>query len=130
MPYYSAGTLTLTQDKKGVDSSHLFTLANVTEEGFTYSGTAQKTRTTVAIVKYYDLDLRDAVYEEVVDEENLAKHGLVSKTINAFGCTSRYQARRIGRWLLYVANNEPQTCVFTTALDAGTLCRHGQIIDI
>ena len=130
MPYYSAGALTLTQDKKGVDSSHLFTLANVTEEGFTYSGTAQKTRTTVAIVKYYDLDLRDAVYEEVVDEENLAKHGLVSKTINAFGCTSRYQARRIGKWLLYVANNETQTCVFTTSLEAGTLCRPGQIIDI
>ena len=130
MPYYSAGALTLTQDKKGVDSSHLFTLANVTEEGFTYSGTAQKTRTTVAIVKYYDLELRDAVYEEVVDEENLAKHGLVSKTINAFGCTSRYQARRIGKWLLYVANNETQTCVFTTSLEAGTLCRPGQIIDI
>ncbi len=130
MPYYSAGALTLTQDKKGVDSSHLFTLANVTEEGFTYSGTAQKTRTTVAIVKYYDLELRDAVYEEVVDEENLAKHGLISKTINAFGCTSRYQARRIGKWLLYVANNETQTCVFTTSLEAGTLCRPGQIIDI
>ena len=130
MPYYSAGSLTLTQDKANVDPSHIFTLANVSPEGFNYSGTAQKTRTTVAIVKYYDMDLRDAVFEEVIDQSAVQKFGVISKTIDAFGCTSRSAARRLGKWLLYVAQNETETCTFVTSLEAGTICRPGQIIEI
>ena len=130
MPYYSNGSLTLTQDKKDVDPSHIFTLANVTPEGFNYSGTAQKTRTTVAIVKYFDNILRDAAYEEVIDEVGVQKFGVIQKAIDAFGCTSRSTARRLGKWLLYVAQHETETCTFVTSLEAGTICRPGQIIEI
>tara|TARA_R100000664_G_C2759846_1_gene150107 strand:+ start:3119 stop:8521 length:5403 start_codon:yes stop_codon:yes gene_type:complete len=130
MPYYGAGALNLSQDKKGVDPSYLFTLANVSPEGFSYSGVAQTTRITVAIVKYYDMTLRDMAYEEVIDDAAVQKFGVVSKTINAFGCTSRGAARRVGRWLIYVAQNETETCTFVTSLEAGTVCRPGQIIEI
>ncbi len=130
MPYYGAGALNLSQDKKGVDPSYLFTLANVSPEGFSYSGVAQTTRITVAIVKYYDMTLRDMAYEEVIDDAAVQKFGVISKTINAFGCTSRGAARRVGRWLIYVAQNETETCTFVTSLEAGTVCRPGQIIEI
>jgi predicted phage tail protein len=43
MPYWAVGSLTVSQDKP-VDPSYLFTLANVTEEGFSYSGSSLKTR--------------------------------------------------------------------------------------
>ena len=48
MPYYQAGSLTITQDAPK-DSSYLFTLANVLEPGFTYSNASQKTRPTVVL---------------------------------------------------------------------------------
>ena len=56
MPYYEAGSLTITQDSPK-DSSYLFTLANVLEPGFSYSNTSQKARPTVVIAKYLDLSL-------------------------------------------------------------------------
>ncbi|NCA23847.1 MAG: host specificity protein J, partial [Betaproteobacteria bacterium] len=48
MPFWSTGALTISQDKP-VDSAYLFTLANVTEEGFAYSGSDVKTRPNVVV---------------------------------------------------------------------------------
>tara|TARA_B100000424_G_scaffold218194_2_gene176481 strand:+ start:3059 stop:8371 length:5313 start_codon:yes stop_codon:yes gene_type:complete len=130
MAMYTAGKLSLIQDRKGQDTSFLFTLANVTPDGFQYSSSSVKTRTTVAVVKYLDLNLRDTAYEEVLDEVAISKYGVNTKNIDAFGCTSRYQARRLGRWLLYSLANETESVAFTTTLEAGALCRPGQIIEI
>ena len=130
MAMYTAGKLSLIQDRKGQDTSFLFTLANVTPDGFQYSSSSVKTRTTVAVVKYLDLNLRDTAYEEVLDEVAITKYGVNTKNIDAFGCTSRYQARRLGRWLLYSLANETESVAFTTTLEAGALCRPGQIIEI
>jgi len=130
MAMYTAGKLSLIQDRKGQDTSFLFTLANVAPDGFQYSSSSVKTRTTVAVVKYLDLTLRDTAYEEVLDEGAIAKYGVNTKNIDAFGVTSRYQARRLGRWLLYSLANETETVAFTTTLEAAALCRPGQIIEI
>ena len=130
MAMYTAGKLSLIQDRKGQDTSFLFTLANVLPDGFQYSSSSVKTRTTVAVVKYLDLTLRDTAYEEVLDEAAIAKYGVNTKNIDAFGVTSRYQARRLGRWLLYSLANETETVAFTTTLEAAALCRPGQIIEI
>jgi predicted phage tail protein len=100
MPYWAVGSLTVSQDKP-VDSSYLFTLANVTEEGFSYSGSSLKTRPNVAVVSYMDLSLRDITYEVVEDAEAIAKYGVVKTELSAFATTSRGQAHRIGEWLLY-----------------------------
>jgi predicted phage tail protein len=129
MPYWAVGSLTVSQDKP-VDPAYLFTLANVTEEGFSYSGSSLKTRPNVAVVSYMDLSLRDITYEVVEDAEAIAKYGVVKTEISAFACTSRGQAHRIGEWLLYSERYEGETVTFATSMDAGVIVRPGQVISI
>ena len=133
MPYWSVGSLALTQDKPG-SSSYLFTLANITSEGFNYSGSSQRSRATAVVVKYFDQTLRTFAYEEVEDDASLfngiAKYGVITKNIEAFACTSRGQARRVGRWLIYSEAQETEVVSFTCSLEAGVLVRPGQIIDV
>ena len=129
MPYYEAGNLTVTQDSPK-DSSYLFTLANVLEPGFNYSNTSQRQRPTVVVAKYLDLELRDINYVEEIDTANQARYGSVVKNIDAFACTSRGQAARLAKWLLYMSNVEREVVSFTTSIDAGAVVRPGQIIEI
>jgi hypothetical protein len=129
MPYWSTGALTISQDKPS-DPAYLFTLANVSEEGFNYQGGSLKTRPTVAVVSYLDLSLRDIAYEVVEDQTAIAKYGVVTTEVSAFACTSRGQASRIGEWLLYSEQNESEVVTFTASIDAGVLVRPGQVINI
>jgi hypothetical protein len=129
MPYWAVGSLTVSQDKP-VDSSYVFTLANVSEEGFSYSGSSLKTRPNVAVVSYMDLALRDITYEVVEDAEAIAKYGVVKTELSAFACTSRGQAHRIGEWLLYSERYEGETVTFATSVDAGVIVRPGQVISV
>ena len=129
MPFWSAGAFTITQDSPK-DSSYLFTLANVLEPGFSYSNVSQKQRPTVVIAKYLDLELRDINYVEQIDSANQARYGSVVKNIDAFACTSRGQASRLAKWMLYMSNVEREVVTFSCAIDAGTLVRPGQIIEI
>ena len=111
------------------DASYLFSNSNVLDPGFTYSASSQKTRTNVAVVKYFDNELRDYQFEEVKDQTNINRYGSIVKNVDAFACTSRGQANRIGKWLLYMENNS-ETCSFVTSLVAGLSLRIGQIIEI
>jgi predicted phage tail protein len=129
MPYWSTGALTVSQDKP-TDPAYLFTLANVSEGGFSYSGSSLKTRPTVAVVQYNDLELRNAGYEVVEDQVGIAKFGVIKTEITAFACTSRGQANRLGEWLLYSSQAETETVTFTASVDAGVLVRPGQVIEI
>ena len=129
MPYYSAGSFTITQDSPA-DASYLFTIANVLEPGFTYSSTSQRVRPTVCVAKYLDLETRDINYEEVVDAANQTRYGTVVKNIDAFACTSRGQANRLAKWFLYMENVERNVISFSTSIDAGVTVRPGQIIEV
>jgi len=129
MPYWAAGALTISQDRPS-DPAFLFTRANVGPEGFSYSGSSIKSRPTVAVVRYQDLDLADAAYEVVEDAGGIARYGVVKAEIDAFACTSRGQAQRLGKWLLYAEQNEGNTCSFTSNLAAGVTVRPGMIIDV
>lgn len=129
MPYWSIGTLTISQDRPA-DSAYLFTLANVSDEGFSYQGSSRKTRPTVAVVSYLDLPSADIAYEVVEDQAAIAKYGVVTTQISAFACTSRGQASRIGEWLLYSEQYESEVVSFTASIDAGVVVRPGQIIEI
>ncbi len=129
MPYWATGTLTIAQDKPA-DSSYLFTLANVTEEGFSYSGSDTKVRPTVAVVSYLDLSTREIAYEIVEDRTAIAKYGVNTVEVSAFACTSRGQANRLGEWLLYSSQYETEVVSFTASIDAGVLVRPGQIIEV
>jgi hypothetical protein len=127
--YWSAGSLTVVQDKP-VDPSFLFTYANVSEAGFSYQNSSQKTRPTVAVVSYLDLSTREIAFEAVEDKDAIARYGVITTQISAFACTSRGQASRIGKWLLYAEQYESEIVSFTTSIDAGALVRPGQIIEI
>ena len=133
MSYWSVGSLALAQDKPQ-SSSYLFTLANITSEGFTYSGSSQRSRSTVVIVKYFDQTLRSFAYEEVKDDatmfNGIAKYGVITKNIEAFACTSRGQAKRVGKWMIYSESQETEVVSFTCSLEAGVFVRPGQVIDI
>lgn len=130
MPYWSTGALTISQDRPQ-DASFLFTTANVTEAGFSYSGSDTSTRPTAVTVKYFDTQTtRDVAYELVEDADLIEKYGYNNTQIDAFGCTSQSQARRVGKWLLYTSQYETEVVSFSTSIDAGTICRPGQIIEI
>jgi predicted phage tail protein len=129
MPYWSTGALTISQDRPA-DPSYLFTLANVAEEGFSYSGSDIKTRPNVVVVQYLDLKSRDAAYEQVEDRTAIQRYGVIKQEVTAFACTSRGQAARIGEWILYAAQYETEVVSFTASIEAGVVVRPGQVIEI
>jgi len=129
MPFYAAGSISISGDRPS-DPVYQFTLANVTEEGFSYSGSSLKTRHTVINVGYFDLETRAIDYETVEDTAAIAKYGTVIKTIKTFGCTSRGQASRMGKWFLYNEQKSGESCTFKITPESGTLVRCGQIISI
>ena len=128
-PYWSTGALTLTQDKP-TDATYLFNRSNVLEPGFSYAGSDLKTRHTVAVVSYLDLETREQNYEIVEDRDAIAKYGWVATQIKAFACTSRGQANRLGQWILYSEQHETDVVSFTASIEAGVLVRPGAVIDI
>ena len=129
MPIWTAGTITLAQDSPK-DSSYLFSLANVTEEGFSYSGTSLKTRHTAVAVSYLNLDSRQMDFELVDDIAGQEKYGIITKQVKAFGCTSRGQAIRMGKAILFAEQNESEIVTFSTSIDSGIVVRPGAVIDI
>jgi predicted phage tail protein len=129
MPFWAAGSLTMMQDRPA-DPTALFSLANVSTEGFNYEGSSLKTRATVVIVGWLNLDLGDIDREVVEDFEGIGKYGVITKEVSAFACTSRSQAHRIGRWLLYSERYEGEVVAFTTSLENGIIVRPGAIIEI
>ena len=129
MPIWSAGSITITQDKP-VDPSYLFSLSNVTSEGFSYSGSSLKTRHSVISVSYYNMDSQEVDFEVVEDATAISKIGTVVKQIKAFACTSRGQARRLGKAILFAEQNESEVVAFATSIDSGAVVRPGAVIEI
>lgn len=129
MPYWSAGSLMISQDRPS-DPMYLFNQTNVTEEGFQYTGSSLKTRHTVAVVGYLDLVNQEIAYESVEDLEGIARYGVVTAEITAFACTSRSQAYRLGEWLLYTEQYENETVTFKASMDVGAAVRPGMIVAI
>lgn len=129
MPYWAAGSLSMMQDR-AADPVALFTLANVNEDGFTYESSSLKTRSTVVVVGWLNLELGDIDREVVEDPEGIARYGVVTKEVTAFATTSRSQAHRVGEWILYSERYETEVCSFTTSLENGIIVRPGAVINI
>tara|TARA_R100000988_G_C4007632_1_gene174107 strand:- start:2769 stop:6068 length:3300 start_codon:yes stop_codon:yes gene_type:complete len=130
MPFYNAGSISISQDSPK-SATFLFTNASVTQEGFSYMGTSLKTRHTVINVSYFDLETQDIDIETVeADAATQAKYGVVTKNINAFGTTSRGQAQRFGKWFLFNEQNTGETIAFTATIDAGVSVRCGDVIEV
>ena len=139
-PIWSEGSVFLSQDRP-TDPTYLFSLANVGEGGFSYSGSSLKQRNTVINVSFFNMDSREIDYEVVGDDvsgpnalqediDRQAKLGIVKKDIKAFACTSRGQARRLGKAILSSQQNESEIVTFTTSIDSGAIVRPGSVISI
>jgi hypothetical protein len=142
MPFYSVGSLTIAQDRptntatNTSDAQYIFTNANVSEQGFTYTSVGQKTKFTEVEVSYFDNDTQTLNFEYVSADEITAlsgyttKFGRIRKTLKSFACTSRGQANRLARWFLYTNLKEAELCSFKTTLEAGVVVRPSMIIGI
>ena len=128
-PIWSEGSVTLAQDAP-TDSSYLFSLANVGEGGFSYSGSSLKQRHSVIAVSYFNMDSREIDYEVVEDSTAQAKLGIVKKDVKAFACTSRGQAQRLGKAILFSEQQESEVVNFTTSIEAGAIVRPGSVISV
>jgi len=107
-----------------------YTNANVTDGKFEYSGTRARDRHTVAKVAWSNPDNRfKTEYEIVRDENAIAKHGIKTVEIAAWGCTSRGQAQRAGFWAIRSEQHETQTVSFKVGLD-GNIPVPGKVISI
>ncbi len=128
-PIWSEGSVFISQDRP-TDPTYLFSLANVGEGGFSYSGSSLKQRNTVINVSYFNMDSREIDYEVVEDTAAQAKLGIIKKDIKAFACTSRGQAQRLGKAILFSQQNESEVVTFTTSIDSGAIVRPGSVISI
>ncbi|MDR1351495.1 MAG: hypothetical protein LBJ59_12115 [Zoogloeaceae bacterium] len=116
--YWSVGQVVAVQDRPA-DVIAQFTAANVIEGQFHYSGSSLRARHTVALVTWNDPKQRyQQVVEAVVDDEGVARYGINETEVVAVGCTSRGQAHRFGKWILYSERFETETVSFRAGLDA------------
>lgn len=121
MAFWSAGQITCVQDKPS-EPIALFTAANIIEGKFNYSGSSVKTRHTVCLVTWNDpLDRYKQKVEYVEDEEGIARYGVSQTEVLAFGCISRGQAHRVGRWILYSERMETETVTFKAGMDSALI---------
>lgn len=107
-----------------------FTNTNVEGGVFAYYTSSKSTRYTVARVGYMDkTDDYRKKYEYVEDKQGVKELGVIRKNIEPLGCTSRGQARRMGRWFFLTSSINTETITFTTDYRALFL-KPGNIIGV
>lgn len=129
MPVWDGVQLSAVIDRPS-DPTAIYTNANVVDGKFSYSSTALKDRHTAVRVKYVDpKNGWEPVTEYVADEEAIARFGLNVLDVEAFGCTSRGQAHRVGKWIITTEKYENQTTTFSVGREG---LRHlvGDIIEV
>jgi len=135
MMYWQSNTIHLTADHGNLDGTnvdpvHIFSNSNVVQGVFSYSGSSLKTRSTSIRVRYSD---PENLYKPnivcIEDSSLISKYGYQVKEVLAFGCTSKYQARRLGRWMLKTEELDANTVTFSVGLE-GVLVFPGQVFAI
>ncbi len=123
MTYWAANTVNVAADHGNLDNSdvdpvHLYNNSNVIDGVFEYSGTSLKTRSTSIRVRYNDTEnLYKPNVVVVEDYDLITKYGYQVKDIVAFGCSSKYQAQRLGTWILKSEELDQDVISFKTGLD-------------
>lgn len=96
--------------------------ANVKDGLFNYTETARNKRYTSVEVVYNDrYDNFKTKMELIEDPDGIRKFGINPFKVNAAGCTSRSEARRIGRYVLCSSIFESDTVTFIGGLEAAYL---------
>ena len=125
---WNEGNLTLSVDRPK-QPVYNFSKANVLGGAFTYEGTGDRVRTNQVKVTWNDpIDNFRQSTEYVEDYESIADTGRIVRSEQlAFGCTSRGQAHRLGKWKLLSEQNENETISFSTSINATGL-KPGDIV--
>ena len=112
------------------DAVYTFARANVINGHFSYTGTRDRDRHTVAKVAW-DNPENDfkTEYEIVKNDMAIAKRGIKTLDLSAFGCTSQGQAQRAGRWALMAESLETRQVSFSVGLD-GFIPQIGDVINV
>ena len=129
MTYWGTNSVMAVADTP-TDPVKLVTPANIIDGEFEYSGTSLKNRHSVALVTWNDpADNYKKQIEVVEDAGAIEQFGWKEAQVVAFGCTSRGQAHRFGRWLLYSERLETETVSYVAGTDHADL-RPGDVIQI
>ncbi|UMB78884.1 phage tail protein [Dickeya fangzhongdai] len=95
------------------------TNANVVDGLFTGSSVLRSERYNAVVVSWTNPDNGWEQDKEYVSDDTLIeRYGYNETTLEAFGCTSRGQAYRAGKWLLETAKRESRKVTFRMARDA------------
>jgi predicted phage tail protein len=117
MLFWQSGAVYATIDKPD-DPVVLLGPANVINGEFQYAGTGLKARHSAAIITWNDpKDAYRTALEVVEDPDAIRAYGWRPIEVTAFGCTSRGQAHRIGRWMLDSEKHETETVTYRASLD-------------
>ncbi|KXA71688.1 host specificity protein J [Bordetella hinzii LMG 13501] len=117
MVYESSGAVMAAADIPA-DPSYTFSAANIIDGRVSYTGSPLRKRHTLAQVSWNDLsDMGRAKVEVVNDPEGQARLGIRPIELTAFGCTSRAQAVRAGKWALLTSQRETQAATWQVGLD-------------
>lgn len=116
--YGTGGGIGFVQDAPR-DPIALYSAANVVDAKFEYSGASVKAQHNVVLVAWNDpQDKYRQKIEYVEDAESIEKYGIVQTEVVAMGCTSRGQARRFGRAIIFAEKFEGSSISFAAGLDS------------
>lgn len=117
MMYWAGGQLTLAQDSpKPV--KFIATPANTENGAFIYRSTSDESRANTIQVTYNnpsDGDKPDIEVAEKVDD--IVKKGMKIAEVQAWGCRSQGQARRLGEWMLYTLHHDTEIVSYVAGPD-------------
>jgi len=121
MIYWANGYLFVSNDQYR-EPIMLFNNSNVKDGIFNYSGSAKTARHTAVLVRYNDKsDSFKPKAEYIEDTSAMRQYGYLLKEVVALGTTSRSQAHRIGKWVLYTNQTETTLVQFSSGLEASYL---------
>lgn len=128
MPYWSS-MVSFTQDSPA-DPSVVYSQANVIDGVFSYTGSSLKDKHSVVLVRWNDpkQNYRQAI-EYIEDRDLIDKFGVRKLELSTFGCSSRGQAARVGRWVLYTEKYESNFITFKVGSDSAMVLP-GEVVRI
>ena len=127
MLFWSSNIIHVSADHGELDGSaltvkHAYNNSNVVNGVFEYSGSSLRTRSTSIRVRYNDPENFYKPNIVIVEDPALiAKYGYLVKELIGFGCTSKWQAQRVGLWALQTENLDEEVIVFSTGLEGAVV---------
>lgn len=129
MVYWGSDSMVAVGDMPG-DALKLVTPANVVGGEFEYAGTSLRERHSVAVVMWNDpADDYKLIPELYEDPESIQLFGWRETQVTAACCSSRGQARRLAKWILYSERMETEVVTYTATADQADL-RPGDYIKL